>query len=53
MQLVLSSAQWGGTRQYQLDISEMSSFLRYAVSIVLSSIIALALYSTTLNDKIF
>ena len=34
-----------GTRRYQLDISEMSSFLRYAVSFVLSSIIALALYS--------
>ena len=45
MQLVLSSAQGLGIRRYQLDISEMSSFLRYAVSIVLSSIIALALYS--------
>ena len=52
MQLVLSSAQWVSTRQYQPHISEKSSFLRYAVSIALSSIIALALYSTIHNHSI-
>ena len=43
IQLVSSCAHPWGTRWYQLDIFLKSSFLSYAVSIILSSIIAIAL----------
>ena len=46
MRIQLSCALWVGSRQWQLHISLKSSFLRYAVSIVLSSPIANEFSST-------